>query len=316
MLCEDGIAATDFQHYDVLLQDAAPMGLHAASGDHDPGAPAYEHVVRPCQPLRVFQGERSAGDWTLRICDMNPAADDGQYLVSRLELTPRDSAAKSARWSHRTPALPDSDWVNHTISIYAEDVVGNRTADGLSMVITVDTQAPVITVTQAVTEIVRVIGGVQVQRVDRPDVMIGTQTAMARDVETVLWGTVSEAGPVVRLSAHVHAPGGSAHRQQAARSGDGWWVDLEVLQDGLYTVWLEAADQAGNRALAGPLGITVTSPAQPPSVPVGGAYLLAARARLLWLRAALLAALVIMLCVMVAVALDTKRGARTRKRTH
>ncbi len=275
VLCDDGVAATGFQHYDVLLEDASSVGLHAVSGDHDPSAPTYEHVVRPCEPLRVFQGERSAGDWTLRICDVNASSHDGEYLRSRLELTPRDGAAKSGRWSHRTPTVPDSDWASHTVTVYAEDVVGNRTNDELSMVFIVDSKAPVISVTRAITEIQLVEGAVPLQRSNGPDMTLQAErssagVSLAGRVQTVVWGTVSEGGPVVRVSAHVHAPDGSGHRQQAARSGDGWWVDLEALQEGVYTLWLMAEDQAGNRSTAGPFEIDVQGPPSEEPQPIGG----------------------------------------------
>jgi subtilisin-like proprotein convertase family protein len=261
VLCGETDPANPGAHYDVSLGDSAFDGVYGGASDHDPGLPYYENVVRPCQPLRVFQGERSAGTWNLRICDLDPGAGEGAYRRGYLELTPRDAAPHASRWSHRTPAIPGSDWTTHTITIHAEDVVGNRTGDELSLVFTVDSEAPVITVTRVLTEMQLAETAALVQRVSHPDFLLGFQAGFQRmtasSTRTVMWATISDSGPAVGVSAHVHAPDGSTLREQVARSGDVYWLDLEPQQEGLHTLWLEAKDQAGNTSTAGPFDIEV-----------------------------------------------------------
>ena len=152
------------------------------------------------------------------------------------------------------------------------DVVGNRTDDELNMVFTVDSEAPVITVTRVITEIQLVENTAPVQRVSHPGVMVGTRALLAGGAQTVIWATISENGPAVSVSAHVHAPDGTTLREQVARSGDGYWLDLEPQQEGLHTLWLEAKDQAGNASTAGPFDIEVLGRPErgDRSQPVGG----------------------------------------------
>ena len=233
LLDDDGISGTQFENYDVFLNDAAPMGPQDAAGDDDPANRFYERLVRPYEPLRAFQGESSAGTWTLRIRDLDPSSHDGFYNRSRLVLTPQDTAAKSGRWLYRTPGTGELDYVAQTISIYGEDVVGNRTTDPLSLIVWVDNVPPEITVDLAITEIT-----------------LGS-------TETVLSGTVTDGGPATYVSAHVQTPRGQLYRQRAGRDGDNWWVDLEGKYPGRYTLWLIASDQAGNSTLESPFVVNV-----------------------------------------------------------
>jgi len=228
VLYDDGLSGTQFRHYDVLLNDAAPIALADAKGDHDPAEPYFDRFVRPYAPLRAFQGQNSQGDWTLSICDLNPGADDGAYLRSQLTLTPRDTTAKAGRWSYRMPDVGQLDHVTRTVTIYAEDVVGNRTADPLTLEFVVDNVSPAITVTAAISE-----------------VLLGSRT-------TVLSGTVSDGGPTTDVALQVQDPGGQVTVQGAARDAEAWWHDLQPTLAGRYTLWVVATDQAGNSTTSGP----------------------------------------------------------------
>jgi len=233
LLDDDGLAGTGYRNYDVLLNDAAPTAVALALGDHDLELPFYERFARPIEPLRAFLGQPSAGTWTLRICDLDPTSQDGAYHRSRLTLTPRDTAARSGVWSFQASTGGGLDHVPQLITVYGEDVVGNRTADPLSLVVWVDDVPPVITVTEVISQ-----------------VQLG-------HTETVLRGTVHEGGPLVQMDAHVQTPHGDSLRRLAARTGDGWWLDLEGSAPGRYIVWLRATDGAGNDATAGPFAVDV-----------------------------------------------------------
>ncbi len=233
VLDDDGISGTEFQNYDVFLNDAAPMGPQDAAGDDDPANHFYERLVRPHQPLRTFLGESSAGTWTLRLRDLDPSSNDGSYRRSRLVLMPRDTNAKSARWIYRTSGTGELDYVAQTVSTYGEDVVGNRTTDPLTLIVWVDNVPPEITVNSAIAEIT-----------------LGS-------TETILSGTVTDGGPATYVSAHILTPRGERYRQRAGRDGDDWWVALDGRYPGRHTVWLIASDEAGNSTLEGPFQVDV-----------------------------------------------------------
>lgn len=233
LLNGDGWAGAAYRDYDLLLNDAGPTSVALALGDHDPTSPFYEHLARPVEPLRAFLGQPSAGTWTLRLCDLDPASHDGAYLRSRLTLTPRDTAAKSGAWSFQASTASGLDHVPQLVTIYGEDEVGNRTSDPLSLVVWVDNVPPVITVTEVISQV----------QLDQ--------------TETVLRGSVHEGGPLLQMDAHIETPGGEALRQQVARAGNDWWLDMEGNAPGRYVVWLRATDQAGNAATAGPFAVDV-----------------------------------------------------------
>ena len=152
VLDDDGLSGTASQNYDVLLNDAAVTGLGDASGDDDPAGPYFDRTSRPASPLRNFLGQDAAGTWTLRICDLNPGADDGAYRRSRLILSPRFAVAQTGRWSYQTPSVAGLDYVSRTITIAGTDVVGNS-GDPLRLAVTVDNVAPVVTVSMVTTTI-------------------------------------------------------------------------------------------------------------------------------------------------------------------
>ncbi len=236
LLDDDGVSGTNFQNYDLFLDDVELVGLGGLHGDQDPAAPYYEQRARPYEPLQSFRGEDAAGTWTLRICDLNPSTDDGAYTRSRLVLTPRYSAATSGRWSYQVTNDEPLDYVTETISLYGTDAVGNRTADPTTMNVIIDNVAPVITVTQVVSTSV--------------------YTATVR----VLAGVVSDGGPVSHLRVDVQTPTGEFYSEPPVRSGEAWRYDLHPLTAGTYLLWVTAADRAGNVTTTGPFEVEVIPP--------------------------------------------------------
>ncbi|HHS98157.1 MAG TPA: hypothetical protein ENK08_09760, partial [Chloroflexi bacterium] len=233
LLDDDGVPGTDFQNYDLFLDDVERVGLGDLRGDQDPAAPYYEQRARPLQPLQPFRGEDAAGTWTLSICDLNPAADDGAYYRSQLVLTPRYSAATSGRWSYQVVNDEPMDYVTETISLYGVDALGNRTADPTTMNVIIDNVAPVITVTQVVS------------------------TSAYTPTVRVLEGAASDGGPTVYLRVDVQTPTGEFYSEPLASSGEAWEYDLHPLTAGTYLLWVIAADAAGNVTTAGPFEVAV-----------------------------------------------------------
>ncbi|MBN1180206.1 MAG: tandem-95 repeat protein [Anaerolineae bacterium] len=234
VLDDDAVSGTQLQNYDLLLSDAAASAYAAGVGD-DPTWPYYERLARPNAPLHAFQGESSAGLWTLRICDTDGAANDGVYYRSLLELTPRDAAVQAARWSYRTPATADRlDHISRTIVISGTDAVGNRSA--ISLMVWVDNVAPVITVTQAVARAV----------VGSRDALIG--------------GVAHDGGQVIAVSVIIETPAGEVTNEPASLEGETWQHVLQSDVAGDYWLWINAFDEAGNVTTAGPFGVTLIPP--------------------------------------------------------
>ena len=237
LLTDDGISGTDFQN--ARFDDAAPLDFSEVVGDQNPTGLDFENLARPDQPLSAFWGETAQGNWRLEVCDLNPATDDGAYLGSQLRLTPQDPHSKTGRWSQLiTFAVEGLDYVMKEIQVYGQDVVGNRTVEPLRFDVIIDTVAPVITVTNSVTQ--GVVGN----------------TAM------VLEGIVSDGGPVTDLEVHVYPPEGEAYRGRVSRMGDTWQFELLMDYAGLYQLWVTAKDVAGNMSSVGPFEVMVKPPAQ------------------------------------------------------
>jgi hypothetical protein len=113
------------------------------------------------------------------------------------------------------------------------DGVGNRGA-ALQAVVTVDNVPPALAAAQ-----------------ERVQLGLGEQGVVLR-------GTVTDGGPAPRVLVRVQAPDGSQTRQNAARDGGRYWVELDGELPGRYTLWLEAVDAAGNTTTSGPYAVDVT----------------------------------------------------------
>ncbi len=77
-------------NYNVELDDAAGTLINTAPHNTNDGigsVPPYENLVRPNNALSAFNGEKSAGTWTLTICDTYPEDDDGQFRRADLFFT-------------------------------------------------------------------------------------------------------------------------------------------------------------------------------------------------------------------------------------
>jgi uncharacterized repeat protein (TIGR01451 family) len=142
-------------------------------------------------------------------------------------------------WKYGTPDLGALDYVSRTLSISAEDTVGNRSTEPLSLTVRVDNVAPILTAGQVVS-----------------DVVLGRARRVLSG--TIADGSVAAGGPAVDVSVRVDPPVGEAFRADTARDGSGWHYDLAGARTGLYTLWVDANDAAGNRSSAGPFQVEVT----------------------------------------------------------
>ncbi|MBN1876782.1 MAG: DUF11 domain-containing protein, partial [Anaerolineae bacterium] len=226
---------TDAENYDVLLYDTAPVANTDDEEDHDPAAPYYDNARRPDDALAIFKGESAQGTWQLVICDYFPDEDDGAYNRSQLVLTSEFMPENtSTAWSYTVPDVSGLDSVARALDVYGLDSVGNRTT-ALALNFNVDTVAPVITVTSALTRVQQAI------------------------TMTVMQGWVADGGDIQAIYVVGVAPTGTAFREQVTSdAATGAWIyRLQQYAPGTYTYWVQAEDIAGNIAEVGPYTVKV-----------------------------------------------------------
>jgi len=233
LLTDDGVSGTDARHYNVLLDDAAPSAYYNAGDDTLNGN--FGRWARPAQPLRALVGQSTQGEWTLRVCNTNPAADGGDYRRSRLALTAQASGGipLTGDWTYTLSGPDQADGLERAVSFYGVDLAGNRAA-ALTARYILDNVAPVINVASLV------------------------DTALYTTSLTVLTGTVTDGGGVASVSVLVES-GGVVYREPAKLSGDTWRYTLRPASPGLYTLQVSAYDVAGNVAHSGPFVVWVTA---------------------------------------------------------
>jgi subtilisin-like proprotein convertase family protein len=230
----DGLGndANVYANYDVWLDDAAQGELHNRADD-DPTMPFFDRAARPDHSLSVFNGEPVSGTWTLRVCDLLPLVDQGAYRRARLSLTPQSRALSSAgSWAYELPTPEGVDGVTQTLTIYSLDALGNQLAEPISLTYQLDTVAPALTVTTAITEV---------------------HMMAARPV---LSGTVSDGEGVEAIYLRVDPPDGASYRDAAEVDGADWSYAPRFTSPGTHKLWLEAYDRAGNVRVDGPYSVT------------------------------------------------------------
>ncbi len=237
LLTDDGLSGTNFQHYNVWLEDTA-NGPYASRAD-DTAEATFTRRARPASPLAAFIGEESAGDWQLIICDRHPSTDDGTYLGSRLSLVPSAAAqaARTGTWSHTFHPEETLDYEVRGLHVVGVDLAGNRTTDPLNVDVIVDNVAPVLTATHIIT---------RTPFTPSLQVLAGTLADGSLDAGT----------EDLRLSVVVEGPGGT-YADSAAREGTSWQYTLHPSVPGTYQLSVTAYDTAGNATTAGPFTVNV-----------------------------------------------------------
>ncbi len=71
--------------YDLDLDDASGGSINDGNNDNT-APPYYDRTAAPSNALSAFNGENSAGNWTVSICDVFTGADNGTYNRSRLSI--------------------------------------------------------------------------------------------------------------------------------------------------------------------------------------------------------------------------------------
>jgi len=182
-------------------------------------------------------GRPAQGEWTLTVCDTNPAADNGDYRRSRLVLTPQagDAVARPGDWSYTLSGADRVDSVEREVSFYGVDLAGNRSA-ALTARYVLDNVAPVLKVTHIV------------------------DTAPYTTSLTVLAGTVTDGGASANVTVLVENAEGMTYQDVAVLEGDIWRYILHPMAPGRYTLWVSAYDAAGNVTSRGPFTVEVQAP--------------------------------------------------------
>ncbi|MGC9396748.1 MAG: proprotein convertase P-domain-containing protein, partial [Anaerolineae bacterium] len=235
LLADDGVSGTDARHYNVLLDDVA-ASVYSSGGDDNLTGGLFARAARPAEPLRALVGQPAQGEWTLTVCDTNPAADDGDYRRSRLVLTAQASEGipLTGDWSYTLSGPDRVDAIERTVSLYGVDFAGNRSA-ALTASYILDNVAPVLAVTGIV------------------------NTALYTTSLTVLTGTVTDGGAVASVSVLVQNVE-TLYREPAELDGTTWRYTLRPASPGLYTLRISAYDAAGNVANSGSFEVEVRVP--------------------------------------------------------
>lgn len=117
-----------------LFDDSAanPITNHNANTtDSTSAVPPYQHTFRPNAPLSAFNGQTSAGTWTLTICD-GAAADVGSFTRSDLYITGNTFADLSLAMTSSTSTPTYG--TNFTFTLTATNAsVSSATATGISV---------------------------------------------------------------------------------------------------------------------------------------------------------------------------------------
>ena len=235
------------ENFDVLWDDATRSLMEYDKQDHHTAAPYYENVRTPLYALDAFNGQDALGVWELRVCDRWPNEDAGVYNRSRLILSTDALAANTqARWSYSLPDVEGIDGITRTLALYGLDSVGNRSTDPLSLTFRVDTVPPAIT-------------------------YFTHSGSLATGEPFFITGSVSDGGDVKAMRLSGLGPN-QDHLADvipldydpsigSGRNGATWYYSdtSQFTQPGIYTLWVEAIDQAGNRSTVGPFAVNVQS---------------------------------------------------------
>ena len=224
------------RNYNLRFDDAAPLGAASDRADHDLTASGDAHPRAPLERLSRFNGQSSAGTWSLKICDRDPSADHGAYLSASLILRSAEAPpSTTSRWSYALDPPEEDGGETHALYIYGVDAAGNRSSEPIALSYRVDTVAPVLTV-------------------DDSDGRVALP----------LSGTVSDGVGVDALELVALAADGTIVSDTIPVVGREWtYADASRLPvaDG-FVIWIQARDVAGNTTVAGPYPL-VSEPGPP-----------------------------------------------------
>lgn len=89
----DGNTAITGDHLNVRLNDAAGTLVNTDGNTRNQStiAPPFQNTYRPNAALSAFNGRQANGTWRLEICDIRPAATNGNFRHAELYLTPQSA---------------------------------------------------------------------------------------------------------------------------------------------------------------------------------------------------------------------------------
>ena len=169
-------------------------------------------------------------DVELQVVDPTVAEPAG--WVGAFGPYPAASAGGEQPW-HAVWTLPEADGVQRRFRARATDAAGNINI-GDWQTATIDTLAPLITTTFALTETTADFNGV------------------------VISGTVRDGMTVVSSTLSIYAPDGEAYTETLPLDNGDWaWSPQSELITGTYRLRVRASDSAGNTRVAGPFEVVV-----------------------------------------------------------
>ena len=157
------------------------------------------------------------------------------YNRSQLVLYSQAAAqVTSGTWSYILPGQPNADGQTLSVSVYGVDAAGNRTSPvGISY--RIDVTPPTLMVNPVAAEV-----------------------PLSEASQALLSGQVMDGSGQFEVYLKVIGANGVPHRGMAALAGNDWTYVPPLGEPGVYTVWVQARDAAGNETILGPYSITVT----------------------------------------------------------
>jgi len=176
-----------------------------------------------------FVDERQIG--YVHIC-----REDGQCSVQTVNpnpVVPPGTLASAGIWAAYLlpPDGREVDGQSQTLTLFGSDAVGNRT-EAITVTYRIDNTPPRVTVTQI------------------------ANLVPAVSSQLILTGTVSD-GSHVDVNVVVDPPVGLRQRLNASIAGNDWSFTQAWTEPGVYTLWVQAIDEAGNTTTVGPFTVLV-----------------------------------------------------------
>ena len=219
---------------DVQLNDAARRNvtLFANGSPHYLSGDIYAQQRQPYTDLLyTFRGENVQGDWQLALCDDYAAEDEGFYVSGQLSFQAQDIPSQTlANWQYELDLPKKVENMPYALSLYGYDSVDNQ-SQPINLSFNIDTLAPRLGVS--------VVAGTGPQ---------GTAVTAS--------GTLTEANAVA-MRLIIRQPDGRLSADRIAVLDNIWSYSntAKFAQVGVYKLWFEATDEAGNVRVVGPYQI-------------------------------------------------------------
>ncbi|MAT96582.1 MAG: hypothetical protein CL608_05510 [Anaerolineaceae bacterium] len=221
---------SDWTNWRTLLVDLTPPSVLLDTAVDDALLDGY---LGPDELLLSGTIEDDHEARSVELCLLEAAAEMCFTLAANPGNTPNGT------WLLDTAPLQEGDGITQTLTLTGLDALGHRSEE-ISRTYQIDTIAPVITVTTALSE------------VPLADVIDGNGPI-------VLAGDVQDGGEVAEVVVRLEDSSGVAVWQTAVLTTDGWEFSPQLSAAGVYQLSVEAYDVAGNSSGLGTVStLTVT----------------------------------------------------------